>query len=124
MKKTGGYLMAPEKPRNIDLGTHPLVAKLHPDPDDARNLISLVGYLGPSKNPDDIRLYLDLTFNHYYELPSASIVATAPTNADDPNSPTSVYVEASTQLNVVSTASQSVAAGFLKGAITSGYLGD
>ena len=116
-------IVTSEQPEGLNLEPHPLVRQLHSDPDDAQDLISLVGYLGPSKQPDQIRLYSDLSFRHYYEIPSDGIVATTPTNADDPNSPTIVHVKASTRIDVVSVASQNVEAGFLRGAITSGYLG-
>ncbi len=111
---------APPTPPN--LGTHPLVDKLHTDPDDTRNLVSLVGYIGPSKKPDSIRLYLDLGFKSYYEIPKSGVVSTSAAG-DDPNSPTTVFVDATTPVEVVTVQSQSVAAGYLQGAIASGYLG-
>jgi hypothetical protein len=113
----------PDQPGSVNLSPHPLVSKLHTDLDNPPNLVTLVGYLGPSKKPDSTRLYQDLTFRNYYEVPSASITATTPVDAEDPNSPTVIHVPASTTLEAVSTTSQSVEAGFLKGAITSSYLG-
>jgi hypothetical protein len=111
-----------EQPQSVNLGVHPLVSKLHPDLDHSADLVSLVGYLGPSKDADNIRLYRDLSFNHYFEIPTASITATTPVDANDPNSPTVIHVPASAKLEAVSHSSQSVEAGLLKGAITNGYL--
>lgn len=83
----------------------------------------LVGYIGPSKGTDYVRLYVDLTFRNYYEIPAEGIVSTAPKDASDENSPTTVHVAGDTRLEKVSVTSQSVEARFLQGSISSGYLG-
>lgn len=109
-------------PGDVNLETHPLVAKLHADPDQLTDLVALVGYLGPSKREGYVRLYVDLSFRNYYEIPNEGIVSTSPTNASDENSPTTVHVAGDTQVDKVSITSQSTEARFLQGSISSGYL--
>lgn len=111
-----------DSPSDVNLETHPLVAKLHADPDELTNLVALVGYLGPSKRAGSVRLYLDLTFRNYYEILTEGIVSTSPAAAGDENSPTTVHVTGSTQVDKVSVTSQSTEARFLQGSIASGYL--
>lgn len=106
----------------VNLETHPLVAKLHADPDQLTDLVALVGYLGPSKREGYVRLYVDLTFRNYYEIPTEGIVSTSPTDASDENSPTTLHVAGDTQVDKVSITSQSTEARFLQGSISSGYL--
>ena len=112
-----------DSPSDVNLETHPLVAKLHADPDELTDLVALVGYLGPSKRAGSVRLYLDLTFRNYYEILTEGIVSTSPADAEDENSPTTVHVTGSTQVDKVSVTSQSTEARFLQGSIASGYLG-
>lgn len=109
-------------PGDVNLETHPLVAKLNADPDQLTDLVALVGYLGPSKREGYVRLYVDLTFRNYYEIPTEGIVSTSPTDASDENSPTTVHVAGDTQVDKVSITSQSTEARFLQGSISSDYL--
>ncbi|MGH9822293.1 MAG: hypothetical protein ACREDR_03390 [Blastocatellia bacterium] len=106
-----------------NLNTHPLVEKHHPNPNEIRDVVSLAGYIGPSNTAGNVRLYSDLTFQHYYEIPRSGIVSTSSLNADDENSPTTVDLKPDTKLQQVSISSQSVEASFLKGAISGGFLG-
>jgi hypothetical protein len=110
------------RPGNVNLETHPLVAKLHADPDELTQLVALVGYLGPSKKTGYVRLYADLTFRNYYEIPAGGILSTTPADAEDENSPTTVHVAGDTQVERVSVTSQSTEARFLQGSIASSYL--
>lgn len=112
-----------DSPGNVNLETHPLVAKLHADPDELTKLVALVGYLGPSKRAGYVRLYADLSFRNYYEIPTEGILSTTPADAEDENSPTTVHVAGDTQVEKVSITSQSTEARFLQGSISSGYLG-
>ena len=96
---------SPDKP---DLSTHPLVSKLVGDSDTPPSLVALAGYFGPSRKADSIRLYTDLGFQSYFEIPKASIVATTPTDATDDQSPTLVHVKAGTSVDAVQTSTQPV----------------
>jgi hypothetical protein len=109
--------------KSLNLDTHPLVAKNHPDPNELLEVVSLVGYLGPSNKSDNVRLYQDLTFQHYYEIPKSGIVSTSPLYPGEENSPTIADVKPDTKIQKVSIWSQNVEASFLRGAITGGYLG-
>jgi hypothetical protein len=110
----------------VDLTPHPLVNQNHPEPDEIPpalpEVISLVGYIGASKRADYTRLYQDLSFRNYYEIPTSGIVSTTSVNADDENSPTYVQVLADTKLDVITVSVQSVEARFLSGSISSGFL--
>ena len=106
----------------VTLTPHPLVAKLHPEPDTPRDLVALIGYFGPSKKTDYIRLYPDLSFRSYYDIPTNGIIYTEPTDAKDENSPTRVLVLAATNLEMVQTTHQCIEASYLQGAIAGNYL--
>lgn len=110
----------------VDLSTHPLVAEGNADPDNIEappEVVSLVGYIGPSRRDGYIRLYQDLSFRNYYEIPGESVVGTSPVNPDDENSPTQVRVEPDARVEVVTVSVQSVEARYLSGSISSGFLG-
>ncbi len=78
----------------IDLTPHRLVPareKLDAGPDGGlSDLNTIVGYVGPSDDSDQVRIYLDLTFRRYCEVASSNVVQTAPVDANDENSPTIV----------------------------------
>jgi hypothetical protein len=110
------------QPGKVNLTPHPLVTKLHPEPDALNDLVALIGYFGPSKKAGCIRLYADLSFRSFYDIPTKGIVHTEPTDAKDENSPTKVLVLAVTKLEVVETTSQCVEASYLQGPIARDYL--
>jgi hypothetical protein len=112
--------MPESSPDKLDLKTHPLVSKLVGDSDTPPSLIVLAGYFGPSRKSDCIRLYTDLGFQSYFEIPKASIVATTPTDATDDQSPTLVHVKAGTSVDAVQTSTQPVES-YLQGGITSAF---
>jgi hypothetical protein len=106
----------------IEFKSHPLVEKLQPDPDHSRHLVTLVGYVGQSKKADYIRLYTDLSFRRYYEIPTSGITHVEPSDTKAENSPTTVLVVSDTKLEVVETASLTLEASYLQGDIATGYL--
>jgi hypothetical protein len=105
-----------------DIPVHPWVAKLHPDPDVPTDLVALVGFPGPSRETGKVRLYTDLTFRAYIEIPREAVALAEPTDRQDENSPTRLHVRASTQLDVVQTSTETVAASFFQGAVASTLL--
>ena len=109
-------------PGKVKLTSHPLVARLHPEPDSPQDHVALVGYFGPSKKDACMRLYTDLNFRSYYDIPIDGIVHTQPTDAKDENGPTTVLVMASTKLDVIEATHQCVEASYLQGAIAGNYL--
>lgn len=117
---------ATRAPGDVDLATHPLVDRFNADPDNVEappEVAALVGYIGPSRRGDSVRLYQDLTFRNYYEIPRDGILATSPVNPDDENSPTQVQVDPDTKVEVVTVSVQSVEARYLSGSIAGGFLG-
>jgi hypothetical protein len=111
---------APESEPNLEV--HPLVAKLGAQGQAPRDLATLVGYLGPASQDDQVRLYHDLSFRGYYDIPRSEVVHTEPLNAGDENSPTRVLVNASARVAQTHVSTQSGEARFLQGGITSGFL--
>ena len=99
-----------------------MVAKLLADTENPRDLVALIGYFGPSKKPDHVRLYTGLDFRTYYEVPKTGVVHTEPVNAKDENSPTRVMLDAQSTVELVQTSTQSGPAAFLAGAITGTHL--
>src|SRR6185295_5795994 len=111
-------LPAPEP----DLTPHPLVTRLNPEAEAPPDLVVLVGFIGPSKKPDRIRLYLNLSFNAFIDIPVAGIVSTQSVDREDENSPTRVWVRGEAKLEVVQAASQTIEASYLRGRIARDYL--
>jgi hypothetical protein len=106
-----------------DLSQHPLVSKLHPDPDDhGAEHATFTGYLGPSSKDGHHRIYLDESFSNYVEVPEDAIVATASTDSDDENAPTRVTVNGSAAVRHVNVTSRLGSASYLSGAIASTHL--
>jgi hypothetical protein len=103
----------PQKPNTP---THPLVTKLMGDSDTPPKLVTLIGYFGPSKKADSIRLYTSLDFQSYFEIPKAAIVTTTPADAKDEHSPTVVHVKAGTPVDAVQTSTKPVES-YLQGSI-------
>jgi hypothetical protein len=112
--------MPDPSPHQPNLSTHPLVTKLRGDSDTPPSLVALIGYFGPSKKADSIRLYPSLDFQSYFEIPTAAIVATTPVDADDEDSPTVVHVKAGTPVDSVQTSTQPVES-YLQGGITGAH---
>ena len=106
-----------------NLEAHPLVRRLRREDDEpaAADAVVLTGYLGPSKVGDNVRLYADLTFRTYYEIPRAAVRRTV-AGADE-DDPTQVWVDSSARVEVVQTTRQSVEAGYLGGAIAGQFAG-
>jgi hypothetical protein len=107
--------------QNDEIPEHPLVKQLRPDPDEPSTRVILTGYLGRSRDPDRIRLYLGLDFRSYYEFPEEAIISYWPADANDNNSPTYVVVEASTILDLVAGSVTGGVATYLQGNIVSTY---
>lgn len=80
----------------------------------------LTGFIGPSGKDGHVRIYRDLTFRSYYEVPSDAVDYAA---SDDPEAPTEVFVAPGTPVAVVEATTGSVEAGFVTGSISQGRLG-
>jgi hypothetical protein len=103
----------PTRPE-VDLTPHPLVAKLisnaaNPTPD----AVTLEGYLGPSSREGYVRVYLDLTFKAYFEIPKNGIVHADKPDPSNESKPTTIVIDPATKLDLV----HSLDASYLKGKI-------
>jgi hypothetical protein len=109
---------------SVDTSTHPLVTAVLGDSDPPADKVVLIGYFGPSKRPNSVRLYLGLDFMSYYEIPldGVSIIATEPVDPSDPHSATRVIVKGDAQLELVYISGIRGEAEFLQGNITGSLL--
>jgi hypothetical protein len=89
----------------IDLTPHRLVPareELDAGPDGGLSgLNTIVGYIGPSEDAGRVRIYLDLSFRRYCEVASSDVVQTASVDANDENSPTTVWVRSTARVALV-----------------------
>jgi len=109
--------------QQVDLSHHPVIEKLMrlhggslPD------AVELVGYLGPSDKDDSVRLYLDLSFKSYVEIPKeGAVLYREPHDPSAEAKPTTILVSASAKLKLVrvEVLEQAVEASFLRGNIAS-----
>jgi len=99
---------------------HPLVEKLLGKGDPPKDHAILYGYFGPPKRAGYYRLYIDLNFRSYYDIPEKGFVYAEATQKTDPESPTRVYVTADTKVDFVQISTY--LASYLQGAIAGGYL--
>lgn len=82
----------------------------------------LDGFIGPTKKPDRMRLYLNLSFDTFVDIPVSGIMSTLPIDASDENSPTRVWIRAETRLDVVQSMSRTIEASYLRGGIAATIL--
>jgi hypothetical protein len=101
-----------------DIQTHPVISKLVPNPGDLPNTAVLVGYLGPSQREGFLRLYLDLDFRAYFEIPKEGVIIYAePVDPSSEAKPTRIVIDASRKIEFV----QIVETAFLQGGIVSAF---
>ena len=106
----------------IAVKTHPLVAKLNPNPDDPPNLVALRGYIGPAKEKGHVCIHHSLDFSSYTEVPKDAIRHVEPVDPSNENSPTVVLIPADTRVRHVRKTVQTGEAGFLAGGIAASRL--
>ena len=94
---------------------HPLIEKMLAHEDDPQNAVALDGYVGPSPKEGYVRLYFQLDFRAYVEIPEGSIIHHAPSDPSNEAGPTKVFVTGSTKLELVHV----LEAAFLQGSIAS-----
>jgi hypothetical protein len=103
----------PTRPE-VDLTPHPLVAKLISNPaSPAPDAVTLEGYLGPSSREGYVRVYLDLTFKAYFEIPKSGIIHADKADPSNESKPTTIVIDPATKLDLV----HSLDASYLKGKI-------
>jgi hypothetical protein len=104
-------------PPDVDLTPHPLVAKLISNPaNPAPDTVTLEGYVGPSSREGYVRVYLDLTFKAYFEIPKNGILHADKADPSNESKPTKIVIDPATKLDLV----HSLEASYLKGKIAAG----
>jgi hypothetical protein len=98
----------------------PLIQELLADRGNPVEAVVLLGYIGNSSKEGYTRLYLDLQFKNYYEIPSAAIILSEPVDQSRRSSKTIFVVKADASLEIV----QIAQASFIKGNIISLYFDD
>jgi hypothetical protein len=108
------------KPDGVDLTPHPRSPM--PDSDDAADGVTqLVGYVGESRDPDQVRIYADLDFNTYYEVARSDVIRTKPVDESYDESPTVVLVRSSADVALVSVSRIKGSASYLSGGLRNRY---
>jgi hypothetical protein len=108
----------PAKPgghEHLDFTPDPRIAALLSAGEESADLVFLTGFLGPSKRPEYVRLYVDLDLSCYFEIPKSAFAYTGPINSADETQPRKFAIFATTKLEFV----QHIPASFLQGPITS-----
>ena len=103
---------------HVNLGPHSLVGdKIPPD-----GVIELTGYLGPSLELNHVRLYFDLSFCSYCEIPHANGEVLMTVSGKDEGCPTKLYLKAKTEIAFVQVNRGSAVATFLEGKIVMDHM--
>jgi len=100
--------------QDLDRTPHPIVARILDESGQPRETLVVLGYLGSPDDEDRVRIYLDLKFQAYFEIPWNKIIYVGKPDPLDETKPTRIVVDATAQLTLV----QTVGASFLRGAIT------
>jgi hypothetical protein len=126
-RRAGGADQAQSTSKSVTTTTHPIVDTILKSKLTPGDAAVLVGYFGPSPKADYVRLYLSLDLHCYCELYSpvsgGDILLTFPSDPNNSNDPTYVFVKASADIKVVKTVTTGVQASFLQGAIATANLG-
>ncbi len=107
--------------QKVDLSPTPVVQKLMDPSGSLPEVVTLVGYLGASDRNDSVRLYLDLDFKSYFEIPKeGAVVYRVPDDPADLASPSKILVRATAKITFVRVLEHAAEAAFLVGSIRSG----
>jgi hypothetical protein len=96
---------------------HPLAPRDPVHGSGANSTIRLIGYVGQAATGGHIRVYTDLSFSSYYEFDEEAVTQSSAVDAEDPNSPTTVWVDGSATVDFVQTSRLSGSAAYVAGAI-------
>jgi hypothetical protein len=84
--------------------------------------VTLTGFIGPSGKDGLVRIYRDLTFRSYCDVP-ADALQPVDSPGDDPEAPGAFFVAADAPIAVVEAETECAEARFLSGSISHGRLG-
>jgi hypothetical protein len=107
----------PKDSQGNDIPLNPLVGALVPDPNNRPDSVTLTGYVGLSSKDGFVRIYPELDFGRYYELPADEVLYVQPSDSSHPEIAAKIFVNSSAKIELV----QTVEASFLEGAIASAY---
>jgi hypothetical protein len=96
------------------LTPHPMVARILDPSGHPRETLLLVGYLAVPHASGPVRIYPDLTFEAYFEIPPDKVLYVQEADPSDETKPTKIVVDAKEPLRLV----HAVEASFLRGSIT------
>jgi hypothetical protein len=117
-ERTGGAGSNPDAARgSAGHPLHPLAETVAADPDKPRDTVVLLGYLGRSSKEGFLRIYLDLSFRIYYEVPEADVLHAQKADPAHEEEPTMIVIAATATLHLV----RAMEATFLQGEIASAY---
>jgi hypothetical protein len=114
----------PAKPGRggAEIPMSPLVTRLLGESGEPQDLVTMVGYIGPSKKEAHVRLYTGLDFQTYYEVPREKVALAEAVDREDENSPTRVMIRADATVELVQISKQTGPASYLAGGIAGTYL--
>jgi hypothetical protein len=114
----------PAKPGRggAEIPMSPLVTRLLGESGEPQDLVTMVGYIGPSKKEAHVRLYTGLDFQTYYEVPREKVALAEPVDREDDNSPTRIMIRADATVELVQISKQTGPASYLAGGIAGTYL--
>jgi hypothetical protein len=95
-----------------------LVEQVVRDPDNPPKTVVLLGFLGASSKNGFVRIYPDLDFRTYYELPATAVLFAKQPDPSHEEEPTTIIIDATANVSSV----RVVEASFLAGTIASGYV--
>jgi hypothetical protein len=115
--------MAASKKSKNEIQPHSVVAALQPDPQmPPQRTVRLLGFPGDGPTTKILRLWQDLDFANYVDIPRDAILHHALLSKDDEDAGTVVWVAADTQLTYATTAEAGTLGSFLSGNIASQHL--
>ena len=103
------------------LEVHPLVARFVKTLGEPPELATIEGYIGDASHADHVRIYGDLEFSEWIDLPRASVVHVDKGEGDDP---ATIWIDAHVEVRHVTVDSERVRAEFLDGVFTEGLLAE
>ncbi len=103
--------------QGVDLTPHPMVERILDDSGEPREAIVAVGFLGAADDNGLVRIYLDLSFRAYLELPVEQVLYVEKFNPADETQPTKIVVATDAAVKVV----QTVESSFIQGSIVTAH---
>jgi hypothetical protein len=107
--------------QKVDLTPDQMLTELLDEFGDLKDVVVLAGHLGPSNRDGHVRLYPELDYRTYFEVPKTAILRRERLEPAPGGKPTRIVVDASAKLEVVQIVEQTIEASFLRGPIASAH---